>query len=99
MRKMNNPTETLEDLRTVQEILQQWDPIGVIESLKEDGLPPNEYDSYAPAILTMLTQGTSVEKIIDHLGIIQKVSMGLGPWADRDRRIATILVEWWNSRR
>jgi hypothetical protein len=91
--------ETSEDLKTIQKILQQWDPIDVIESLKEDGIPPNEYDSYAPAILTMLMQGASVENITHHLGVIQKVSMGLDPWPDRDRRIATMLVEWWNSGR
>ena len=87
------------DLNHVETVLQKWDPIGVIETLKEDGLPPNEYDSYAPPILSMLAKGADVEKIAAHLGRIQTVDMGLGgPWPEKDNQIAEELTSWWQSK-
>ena len=91
--------QAMSDLRRIQKILQQWDPIGVIDDLIESGLPPDEYDSYAPAILTMLKQGASVQDIASHLGQIQTVTMGLGgPWPEKDYQAAQELVAWWQLR-
>ena len=87
-----------EELLGVREILARWDPIGVIDSLDEDGLPPDEYDSYAPAIITMLRRGTTQDEIVQHLRLIQVRFMGLASSPDHDRWIADQLLEWWGSR-
>jgi hypothetical protein len=87
-----------EELLRVQEFLALWDPIGVIDLLEEEGLLPNEYDSYAPAILTMLRAGTTRVEIVRHLGLIQTRFMGLGDSPDHDGWIADQLLEWWRSR-
>jgi hypothetical protein len=87
-----------EELLGVRKILARWDPIGVIDSLEEDGLPPDEYDSYAPAILTMLRRGTTQDEIVQHLRLIQIRFMGLASSPDHDRWIADQLLEWWRSR-
>ena len=87
-----------EELLGVRKILARWDPLGVIDSLEEDGLPPDEYDSYAPAILTMLRGGATQDAIVQHLRLIQVRSMGLASSPDHDRWIADQLLEWWRSR-
>lgn len=94
--KKNLKKEAISDLKHVQEILQKWDPIGVIDGLKESGQPPNEYDSYAPAILNMLKKGANAQTIAVHLGQIQSFDMGLGgPWPEKDDLTAQKLVSWW----
>ena len=60
-------------------VLREWDPIGVSEF---DGAQ-NEYDSYVPAICTMLIVGRDARKLADHLWQIETVSMGLS--GDRPR--------------
>src|SRR5437763_1019765 len=92
------PDKTKEELLGVRKILALWDPIGVIGDLEEAGLPPDEYDAYAPAILTMLRRGTVRDEIVQHLGLIQSRLMGLPPGRDHDRWIADQLLEWWRSR-
>lgn len=86
------------DIKHVEEILQKWDPINVIEDLIESGLPPDEYDSYAPHILSMLRQGADEYKIAKHLGNLQTSSMGLGAWSEKDNEIAKELVLWWRNK-
>ena len=51
-------------IRAVEEILRRWDPIGV-----EPGLiaPADEYDTYAPYIVSMVDGGCSVETLAAHL--------------------------------
>ena len=65
----------------VQEILRRWNPIG------GQSVPADEYDSYAPHIVSMVAQGCSLEQLCTYLeGIL--VEMGIGPSHDRDREIA-----------
>jgi hypothetical protein len=91
--------QAMSDLKFVEKILQRWDPIGVIDDLKESGLPPDEYDSYAPSILTMLNRGANLEDIASHLGQIQSVNMGLGgPWPEKDNQTAQEIISWWQTR-
>ena len=59
-----------EAMETIRRYLQYWGPIGVIPDLIKVGLPPNEYDSYAGPIYTMLTEGKSSEEIQNHLKLI-----------------------------
>lgn len=64
------------DILFVQAILRRWDPIGV-----EPGVaaPADEYDSYAPHIVSMIRAGCTTEVLASHLEHLSSETMGLGP--------------------
>jgi hypothetical protein len=64
------------DVRLVQAILRRWDPINV-----EPGVvaPADEYDSYAPHIVSMVKGGCTAEVLGTHLEHLASETMGLGP--------------------
>ena len=64
----------------VEEILRRSNPIG--QSVSAD-----EYDSYAPHIVSMVAQGCSLEQLCSQLEKI-RVNMGMGPFGGADRDIA-----------
>ena len=76
----------------VEALLREWDPIGVI------GLPPNEYDSYAPQVHQTLADGCTPESLALTLGRIRTESMGLSACPSADLIAAKKMVEWWVSR-
>lgn len=83
-------------LEVIKGALRHWDPIGVIDLLVEDGLPDNEYDSYAPGVLSLLEKGKNAEGISNHLAQLRKVSMELGndrP-TEREQELGEKLVAW-----
>lgn len=61
-------------VRLVQEILRRWDPIGV-----EPGTmaPADEYDSYAPHIVSLVQGGCSVEDLAAHLDDLSTTTIGV----------------------
>ncbi|GAB3041856.1 hypothetical protein GCM10027285_29420 [Oleiagrimonas citrea] len=65
----------IKDIRLVEDILRQWDPIGV-----EPGAlaPADEYDSYAPHIASMVKSNCTVETLAAHLEHLGTETMGLG---------------------
>jgi hypothetical protein len=91
------------DISVVEDALRRWDPIGVIEMLVENELPPDEYDSYAPYILGMLQRSCSVQELQHHLEYVREVTMGMGrafpDTTTKAHEIATELVTWWNGRK
>ena len=64
------------DVRLVEAILRRWDPIGV-----EPGAlaPADEYDRYAPHIVSMVKGGCTAEELASHLEHLGSETMGLGP--------------------
>jgi hypothetical protein len=70
------------DIRLVEAILRRWDPIGV-----EPGTvaPPDEYDDYAPHIVSMVKSGCTVEELAAHLEHLGFETMGLGLSNDLSR--------------
>jgi hypothetical protein len=64
------------EVRLVEGILRLWDPIGV-----EPGAaaPADEYDSYAPHIVSMVKGGCTAEELASHLEHLSSETMGLGP--------------------
>jgi hypothetical protein len=64
------------DIRLVEAGLRRWDPIGV-----EPGsvAPADEYDSYAPRIVSMVKSGCTVDELAAHLEHLGSETMGLGP--------------------
>jgi hypothetical protein len=72
---------------TIHEILiHDWDPIGC-------GVPDDEYDSYIPGICRLLLDGADDIEIGLHLEHLQTVNMGLQGNEQRNRRIASLLIE------
>jgi hypothetical protein len=60
-------------IRVVADALHRhWDPIG-------SGVPPDEYDSYAPAVTGMIERRHTDREIAAHLAQIEEHSMGLEP--------------------
>jgi hypothetical protein len=71
----------------------------VIPDLIADGLPPNEYDTYAPHIVGLLARGATVEEVTDHLEHCRTRAMGLRRDRAADRKLAEMLVSLWRERR
>jgi hypothetical protein len=87
------------DVAVVKEMLIGWDPIGVKPGSAEDGFGRDEYDSYAPHIVSLLAQGSSLEQLRNHLSGCRTVAMGLPPNVPADSRFAAELVNWWERSR
>lgn len=64
------------DIRAVEAILRRWDPIGVLPG---KGGPVDEYDRYAPHIVSMVKGGCKAEELASHLEHLAVVTMGIGP--------------------
>jgi hypothetical protein len=62
-------------IRRVEEILRRWDPIGVQPGTVA---PADEYDSYAPHIVSMVEGGCTVEELASHLGDVSSKTIGVG---------------------
>jgi hypothetical protein len=62
-------------IRLVQGVLRRWDPIGV-----QPGrfAPADEYDSYAPQIVSMVESGCSADALVAHLERLSVDTMGVG---------------------
>ena len=84
-------------IRMVERFLQEWDPIEVIGDQVKGGVPPTEYDGYAPAILRMLTEGCSAEDLAEHLASLRADCMGFSRDDPNDGQIAEGLVRWWTD--
>lgn len=69
---MNNANPRI---RVVQGILRRWDPVGVKPG---QFAPEDEYDRYAPQIVSMVESGCSSDALTAHLEHLSVHSMGVG---------------------
>lgn len=76
-------------IRTVEEILRRWDPIGV-----EPGTlaPSDEYDSYAPAIVSLVARGCSLNDLVAYLHSVRTETIGVGEDHESDRKFASEII-------
>ena len=74
----------------VQEILRRWDPIGVQPG---ELAPADEYDSYAPHIVSMTAQGCSREHLCAHLETVRTDTIGVETNHEKDWEIAGEIIE------
>jgi hypothetical protein len=77
--------------------LQRWDPIGVYQG--ESDWPEGEYDGYAPLIVRRLDAGTDAEELCEEMLRLAGREMNISANAQRTRRVAVDLVEFWRSMR
>ncbi|WP_208599511.1 hypothetical protein [Desulfospira joergensenii] len=75
--------ETMGRIRIVQSILRRWDPMDLAPG---DFAPADEYDSYAPHIVSVVARGCPVEDLSAHLRKLRKgmVCMGDNPKLDME---------------
>ncbi|SRR6266545_3087949 len=81
----------------VQAMLRHWDPIGVFGFGGDQGAWRDEYDSYAPGVLSLLMSDGSVEELTAHLEGLRTGTMGLTAATERDREVAAQLIKWWED--
>jgi hypothetical protein len=80
----------------------RWDPIGVSVDFP---YAAGEYDSYAPEVFSVLSNGASANEIAELLGSIEDERMGLGAGplsgaqVDRLRDVAAGIVAWFEASR
>jgi len=69
----------------VKKIIVKWDPIGVLQS---EDWPDDEYDSYIPAICSILMNSSDIATLISKLDVIVELNMGLGSQHARNKEFA-----------
>lgn len=71
----NNKRDPVDRIRLVESVLRRWDPIGV-----QPGrfAPADEYDSYAPKIVSMVESGCSADALVAHLEHLSVDTLGVG---------------------
>jgi len=76
-------------VRLVEGILRRWDPIGV-----EPGTmaPADEYDSYAPHVVSMVNAGCTVDDLSAHLEQLALSTMGVDSNPVRSRKFAAEIL-------
>jgi hypothetical protein len=66
-----------DQIRRVSAALREhWDPIG---GGQMPDLPADEYENYAPHIITLIREGADDFKLVAHLRELERVAMGLRP--------------------
>ena len=75
---MTDPSHAArEQIRRVSAALREhWDPIGRREM---PDVPADEYENYAPHIITLIREGADDFKVVAHLRELERVAMGLVP--------------------
>ena len=83
-------------LEVIKEVLRYWDPLGVIDLTRRGGLVDDEYDSYAPGVLSALERGENAKGIRNHLAQVRSVSIGLGSArpSEYEDEIGEMLAAW-----
>jgi hypothetical protein len=76
-------------VRLVEEVLRRWDPIGVQPGTFA---PADEYDSYAPHIVSMVEHGCTMEELAGHLERLSAESMGVGSNLKTSQKFAAQIV-------
>ena len=73
----------------VEEILRRWDPIGVQPGTFA---PADEYDSYAPHIVSMVERGCTMEELAGHLEHLSMDTLGVGSNLKASQKFAAQIV-------
>lgn len=63
--------ELMVKIQDVQAILRRWDPMDLAPGQLA---PEDEYDDYAPHIVSLVSRGISLEQLLEHL---QKLRSGM----------------------
>ena len=75
-------------------LMESWDPIGVADQ----PAAADEYDSYVPALGSILKAGATLEEIANYLSQIRREQMGLFSHAAADLAAARSVLKWYSRR-
>ncbi len=89
--KRQRKQRAMQAVHHVEGELRRWDPIGVMVG---EGSPEDEYDSYAPHIVTMLQAGASADDLAAHLQHVRTVVMGVPGNFENDLKCAQAILRW-----
>lgn len=95
LEKHQRKQSAMEAVHQVEAALRRWDPIGVMVG---EGSPEDEYDSYAPHIVSLLSAGASAEELAAHLEHVRTVTIGLPADRAKDLKCAQEILRSWRSR-
>lgn len=87
--KKKRKREAMKRIRAVEAILRRWDPILVKPG---EFAPADEYDDYAPHIVSMVAQGCSLEDLTRHLGHVRTRIIGVEEGPEQDREAAVEIL-------
>ena len=76
-------------IRAAQSILRRWDPMDLAPG---ELAPADEYDVYAPRIVSLVFRGCSVQHLTDHLRELRTGMVCMGDNPKRDMDIAAEIV-------
>lgn len=65
--------DAMRQVRIVEAILRRWNPIGLEPG---EDWPADEYDRYAPPIVTLVAAGCSIDDLARHLAAVSTDSIG-----------------------
>lgn len=85
--KKNAKRRAVGQVRTVQLLLRAWDPIGAATG-DTTAADIDEYDSYAPHIVSMVSAGCTLEAMTKHLSDLRMHTIGLPSERAKDRECA-----------
>ena len=77
--------EVMAQVRRVEAILREWNPIEV-------AVPPDEYDGYATHIVSLVVHGCSHEQLSAHLSRVRTQTIGVEANNERDAEIAAKII-------
>lgn len=88
----------IDDEKLVSEVdrilWEEWDPIGV----NDEPAARDEYSSYVPDVVRLLRDEADAAQIARHLQTIEEVSITVGVYDERRRRVAGKLVDLRNDK-
>lgn len=81
--------EVMSRVQAVQALLRRWDPMDLAPG---EFAPADEYDSYAPHIVSLVDQGYSAEQLLDHLQRLRSGMVCMRENLKRDMDIAGEII-------
>lgn len=82
--------KAMKRIRVVQAILRRWDPMDLAPGKLA---PADEYDDYAPHIVSLVDKGSSVEHMLDHLQKLRRGMICMRENHEHDMDIAREILE------
>lgn len=64
--------QALERVATVARLLREWDPLAIA-----DIAPKDEYNTYAPPVVSLVAQGANAWRVAQYLSEVQREHMGV----------------------
>ena len=82
-------SDAIANIRIVEAILRRWDPVGVKPG---QFAPADEYDSYAPHVVSMVAGGCSPEDLAAHLEYLSINTLGVGSNCSASAKFAAEII-------